>query len=142
MTEFHPPMSQRETMELIEIANCYNENIWTKEARIQASKELTIRNVTRNEQDEVLQAWKEEREESIRQEKERLKRNETESYHVWEMVILFIFGPFLFVKPHYFNTHTLFSLRRENFKLKFKQRAIIFVLSFSAWYFYLVFFGF
>lgn len=41
------------------------------------------------------------------------------------------------MRPYYFNTHTIFTLRSENYYLKFKQRIGIFVLSFFAWYFYI-----
>ena len=33
--------------------------------------------------------------------------------------------------------HTIFSLRSENYFLKFKQRIIIFILSFIAWFFFI-----
>lgn len=137
MTEFHPPMSERETEELIEIAHCDDENIWVKEATLEAKKELQRRNVSPEEQEEVLKRWEKETEELVKQAIEQLKRNETEGYEIWEMVILFIFGPILFIRPYIFNTHTLFTLRGENYQLKFRQRLLIFALSFIAWYMYI-----
>jgi hypothetical protein len=41
------------------------------------------------------------------------------------------------MKPYLFNKHTLFTLRSENYFLKFKQRIIIFTLSFTTWFTYL-----
>lgn len=139
MTEFHPPMSERETDELIEIANCTDETIWVKEASENAKKELVRRNISQAEQDKVIEKWNLEFKEYIEKEAIRLKNNETESYKIWEMVVLFIFGPILFFKPHIFNTHTIFTLKSENYQLKFKQRIAIFILSFIAWYIYLSF---
>lgn len=137
MTEFKPPISDRETEELIEIANCTDENIWQREATLQAKKELIKRNISQEQQNEVIEIWKKEADEYFKKEAERLEKNKTESYEKWEMVILFLFGPVLFIRPYLFNTHTLFTLRGENYFLKFKQRIIIFGLSFIAWFFYI-----
>ena len=137
MTQFKPPIFERETEELIEIANCTDENIWQREATVQAKKELVKRNIYQKEQNKVLKKWSLQANKHSKKEAERLEKNKTESYAIWEMVILFLFGPILFVKPYFFNSHTIFSLRSENYYLKFKQRIIIFVLSFIAWSFYL-----
>jgi hypothetical protein len=68
---------------------------------------------------------------------ERLEKNKTESYTVFEMIFLFIFGPIIFFNTSFFsNYHTIFTLRSENYFLKFKQRIIIFILSFSTWILY------
>ncbi|WBL23809.1 hypothetical protein [Zunongwangia sp. HRR-M8] len=136
MTEFKPPMSDRETEELIEIANCSDEDIWQREATLQAKKELIKRNISQEQQNEVIEKWNKEAEEYLKKEAERLERNKTESYGKCQMVVLFLFGPILFIKPYLFNSHTLFTLRGENYYLKFKQRIIIFGLSFIAWFFY------
>lgn len=137
MTEFTPPISDRETEELIEIANCTDEDIWQREATLQAKKELIKRNVSQKQQNEVIESWKKEADEYFKKEAEKLEKNKTESYEKWEMVVLFLFGPILFIRPYLFNSHTLFTLRLENYFLKFKQRIIIFGLSFTAWFFYI-----
>lgn len=137
MTQFTPPISERTTEELIEIANCNDENIWQLEATKQAQQELVKRNISQEEQNEVIEKWNKELQVLLKKEKERLEKNKTESYEIWEMIVLFLFGPLLFVRPYIFNSHTIFTLRSENFFLKFKQRIIIFVLSFIAWYFYI-----
>jgi len=137
MTEFKPPISDRETEELIEIANCTDENIWQREATRQAKKELNRRNISQEQQNEVIERWNKEIDEYLKIEAERLEKNKTESYEKWEMFVLFLFGPILFIRPYLFNSHTLFTLRGENYFLKFKQRIIIFGLSFIAWFFYI-----
>src|SRR5690606_33388384 len=137
MTEFKHPMTDRETEELIEIANCTDEDIWQREATLQAKKELIKRNISQEQQNEVIERWNKEAEEYLKKEAERLEKNKTESYEKWEMVVLFLFGPILFIRPYLFNSHTLFTLRRENYFLKIKQRIIIFGLSFIAWFFYI-----
>ncbi len=55
------------------------------------------------------------------------------------MIKLFLFGPFIFIDrfPFGFERFTLFNLRSENYYLKFKQRIILFILSFMAWYFFI-----
>jgi len=137
MTEFKPPISERETETLIAIANCNDENIWQREATLQAKKELFKRNISQEEQNEVIERWNKEAEVLFKKEAKKLEKNKTESYLTWEMIILFLFGPLLFMRPYLFNSHTIFTLRSENYYLKFKQRIIVFLLSFIAWYFYI-----
>lgn len=134
--EFNPPISERETEELIEIAHSTTEE-WQYEAIKQAKKELDRRGITTEEQNRTIQKWKEKAKKFLKYESKRLEKNKTESYQVWEMIVLFLFGPFLFLRPYLFNTHTLFNLRGENYFLKFKQRILIFTLSFLTWYFYI-----
>ncbi|NQY06229.1 MAG: hypothetical protein HRT68_08610 [Flavobacteriaceae bacterium] len=121
---------------MIEIAHSSTDH-WQQEAIKQAKKELVKRNITQKEQNEVIERWKKEADEYFKKEAERLEKNKTESYEKWEMVVLFLFGPFLFIRPYLFNSHTLFTLRGENYFLKFKQRIIIYGLSFIAWFFYI-----
>tara|TARA_R110002072_G_scaffold302005_2_gene483374 strand:+ start:2445 stop:2963 length:519 start_codon:yes stop_codon:yes gene_type:complete len=134
--EFNPPIKERDTEELIEIAHSTTEE-WQYEAIKQAKKELDRRGITLEEQNRTIQIWKEEANKFLKYEIKRLEKNKTESYQVWEMIVLFLFGPFLFLRPYLFNTHTLFTLRGENYFLKFKQRILIFTLSFLAWFLYI-----
>ncbi|WP_108869396.1 hypothetical protein [Aquimarina aquimarini] len=135
MTEFTPPISERKTEELIEIVYSGKDH-WNEEAIRQSKQELAKRNISQKEQDRVIAKWEKETEKHLAQEKKRLEKNKTESYKVWEMIVLFLFGPILFFRPYIFNSHTLFTLRGENYFLKFKQRIVIFLFSFIAWYFY------
>ncbi|RDK85582.1 hypothetical protein [Marinirhabdus gelatinilytica] len=133
MTDFKPPISERETEELIGIAHSSTKQ-WQQEAISQAKKELVRRNITEQQQREVLEKWEKEYQEWITKEKERLENNKTESYKIWEMILMFIFGPILIIRPYLLHSYTLFNLRGENYYLKFKQRIIIFSLSFISWF--------
>ena len=136
MNKFYPPFSERETEELIEIAHSSTEH-WQQDAINQAKNELVNRKITQKEQQEILEKWNKEFREFAKDEAERLEKNKTESYQVWEIIILLLFGPMLFIRPYIFNSHSLFTLRRENYFLKFKQRIIIFAVSFMAWFLYI-----
>ncbi|WP_194766311.1 hypothetical protein [Tamlana sp. I1] len=57
MSEYNPPISERETLELIEIANCNDENIWQREATLQAKNELVKRDISQEEQNQVIEKW-------------------------------------------------------------------------------------
>ncbi|MFD0837266.1 hypothetical protein ACFQ0I_15915 [Mariniflexile aquimaris] len=138
MTEYNPPISERETEELIEIANCNDENIWQREATLQAKKELVKRNISQEEQNEVIEKWDKILEEKLKEEAARLEKNKIESYTKLEMLRLFLFGPLIFMDQFPFGSDrfTLVNLRDENYYLKFKQRIILFILSFIAWFFF------
>ena len=140
MTEFKPPISERETEELIEIAHSTTDE-WSQEAITQAKKELSVRKISEFEQYKIIEKWKNEYNEYVqefeKEEKIRLKSNETESYKVHQMILLFIFGPIIFMRPQWYSYDTIFDLKRENFKLKFKQRIIILSLSFICWFLYI-----
>ncbi len=136
MTQFNPPISQREKEELIQIAYSSTDQ-WQQEAINQAKQELIKRNVTPAQQQILIDKWSKEADEYFKEETTRLEKNKTESYEVWEMAILFIFGPILFLRPFIFNSHSLFTLKSENYFLKFKQRLIILALSFISWFLYM-----
>jgi len=140
MTEFKPPISERDTEDLIEIAHSTTDD-WSQEAITQAKKELRIRKISDLEQSKVIEKWRTEYKEYLlelkKEENIRLKSNETESYKIHQMILLFIFGPIIFMKPQWYNYDSLFDLKRENFNLKFKQRIIILSLSFICWFLYI-----
>lgn len=136
MTEFKPPISSYDSIELIRIAHATDDE-WQAEARRQAKEELKNRGVSEMEQQEVVQEWRRICIEEEKARQKQLKLNETESYKWWEIAVLFFFGPYLFIKPHIFNTHTLFTLRDEHYYLKFRQRLAIFILSFLGWYLFI-----
>ena len=136
MIEFNPPISKRETVELIEIKYSSTDD-WSQDAINQAKAELIKRKIPQREQDKLVNEWDKQYNEYVKVEQLRLESNKTESYKPIEMILLFLFGPIVFMKPYWFNSTTIFELKRENFKLKFKQRIIIFVLSFISWFFYI-----
>jgi len=129
MIEFQPPISERETEELIEIAHSSTDH-WQKEAINQAKDELVKRNITQAQQNEVIEKWKKEEKDYFEKEIERLEKNKTESYKPWEMILIFLFGPLKFFRWY----DDVFTLRKENYFLKFRQRIIILSLGFIAWF--------
>lgn len=132
MQVFNPPISERDTEELIKIANSSTDH-WQQEAISQAKRELVKRNITQKEQDEVFEKWNKEAEEYFKKEEERLEKNKTESYSKWEMILIFIFGPLKFFRWY----DDVFILRKENYFLKFKQRIVILTLGFIAWFIFI-----
>ncbi|AOW20177.1 hypothetical protein [Urechidicola croceus] len=134
MTEFKPPISERETEELIKIKYSTTDK-WQQEAINQANKELIKRNVTEKYESEIFQKWQQENEEYFRIIQEKLEKNKTESYKIWEIIVLYLFGPIIFIRGYGY--YTIFNLRRDNYLLKFKQRIIVFILSFISWAIYI-----
>lgn len=132
MIKFHPPISEREPEELIEIAHSSTDH-WQQEAISQAKNELVNRNITQTEQDAVIEKWNKEAQEYVEKEFERLEKNKTESYTTWEMILIFIFGPLNFFGFY----DDVFTLRKENYFLKFKHRIIILSLGFIAWFIFI-----
>ena len=138
MPEYHPPVSHRSTGDLIEIAWSSNKE-WREEIISLAKKELEKRNVSEsmqlNYQKELNESY--DLQMKIEQETETLKfeLNKRESYKIWEMAMLFLLGPILIFHPSILYQETIFTLRREGYFLKFKQRIIIFILSFISWIF-------
>lgn len=135
MTDFKPPISERTTEELIEMVYVSKEQ-WEDEAINKAKEELTNRKISLEEQKTVSERKNAEIKFLSMLEAEELEQNKTESYKPWQMIILFLFGPLLFIQAYSFGFKTLFALRRENYYLKFKQKIIIYILSFLAWFIY------
>ena len=61
------------------------------------------------------------------------EKNKTESYSAWEMILIFVFGPLKFFHRY----DDVFTLRKENYLLKFKQRIIILTLGFISWFIFI-----
>ena len=148
MRQFKPPIKSRETYELMEIVSSTNDE-WIKEARVQAEKELLNRNITEKEIEDYKLDKIEFKKYAKNERAIELKNNSKESYSYLEMIVLFLFGPFIFFGPlvlnkilpyDSFNYLTLFNLKSENYKLKFKQRLILFILSFITWFIFLKFY--
>jgi hypothetical protein len=136
MTDFIPPFSERTVEELIEISNS-NTNHWQQEAIIQAKAELLKRGISKNKQEGILKEIDEEIKLYNQELEIWLENNKTESYKVWEMLVLFLFGPIIIIRPYLLNCYNLLNLKGDNYFLKFKQRIIIFCLSFISWYVYI-----
>jgi len=136
MTEFSPPIFTRETEELIEIKYSPEGN-WNAEAISQAKSELIKRKVSQKEQNEILNKWNEQFNEILKEEELRLKSNKTVGYKTYQIILLFLLGPFDFFNPYHSISMRVSELKRENFRLKTKQRLIIVGLSCFLWFFYI-----
>lgn len=79
MTEFKPPISSYDSIELIRIAHATDDK-WQPEARRQAKEEFRKRGVSEREQQEVVQEWVRVSREKEKALQKQLKLNETESY--------------------------------------------------------------
>ncbi len=133
MKSFYPPISDRETDQLIEMAHCKNRDVWQLEATNQARMELKRRRISLEYQEEVLNAkWRAD-DRIERWERRTQEMNKKISYPKWEMIVIFLFGPLMFFRPHIFNNHTLFSLYEDKFYLKLKQRILLLLVSFLSW---------
>jgi hypothetical protein len=132
--EFTPPIHERHTLDLLRIS-CSIDGDWQMEAIKQANEELLKRGITESNKREFIRELEREKNRQKQLEKERLLKNEDESYSVVEMILLFLFGPILVLKFHgiKFN-NTVWFLKKENYKLKLKQRIIILLLSFIGYY--------
>jgi hypothetical protein len=132
--EFTPPIHERHTLDLLRIS-CSINGEWQMEAIKQANEELLKRGITESDKREFIRELERENQRQEQLEKERLLENESESYSNLEMIILFLFGPILFLRFHSIKfNNTVWFLRKENYKLKLKQRIIILLLSFVGYY--------
>ena len=136
MTEFNPPISKRETEELIQIKYSSTDD-WSQDAINQAKAELIKRKITQREQDKIVNEWDKQYNEYAKGEQLRLESNKTESYKDYEMALLFLFGPIIFLSWHSYFSRTIFELKRDNCLLKFKQRLIIVSISFIFWFLFI-----
>ena len=127
MTEFKPSISERNTDELIEIANSTGK--WKPEAISQAKFELNKRNISQEKQNETINKWRKTTDELIQKHLFKLDNNYIESYKIWEMIYLFLFFPYFILRTSILVENSLWQLRRNNYSLKFKQLLIIKLLS-------------
>ncbi len=117
-TTFTPPISDRETEELILIAN-NTTNAWQEDAIRQAKEELKKRDISNDEQNKVLQ-----QSETYQKELEEDALNNTYiSYSTGKMLLIFIGSPLLLLNSIYsfYEQKSLFVLRNEGYKLTFRQ---------------------
>ena len=136
MSEFHPKISERETDELIEIANSSN-NVWKQDAINQAKVELAKRKITEEQQNHFFEKKSEEIDGYYKNREIKRKANEIEKYNLFEMLLIIIIAPFILIGQW----RILRNLNEENYKLKFKQRLILLITGMIIWfgYFYVEF---
>jgi HD-like signal output (HDOD) protein len=118
--EFKPPISSRETDELIAIVNDSTDS-WQHEAIDQANEELAKRNISREYQIRVLKKWDKQAKKLDYIYQNRIKLNEHEGYSLIKMVCIFFLTPAILLRRWNFDM-SLRELREENFKKKYNQR--------------------
>ena len=75
----------------------------------------------------------------IKKERENsLEKNETEKYELIEIVELFLFAPYYFIRGS-FRFKSFKHLKDENYQFKLKQKIIIYILSFLSWFFFIAY---
>jgi magnesium-transporting ATPase (P-type) len=131
MSEYYPKISERQTDELIVIANSTTK-VWKQDAINQAKSELKKRNITEKQQDDYFEKILEE----INNEKENIERkrksNELEKYNIFEMLFIVIVSPFILLRQW----RVFYELKQENYTLKFKQRIFLLTLGMIIWFGY------
>ena len=131
MTEFNPPIEERETLELIAIANGTLDE-WQQDAINQAKDELRNRGITENYQKRVIEKWIEERNRLEIAYQKQLELNVTESYLTWEMIYILIVAPLILMGKWTVGL-SLRELKRENYLKKFKQRLLLLIGGIAFW---------
>ncbi|MBL7733579.1 MAG: hypothetical protein JNM88_20585 [Chitinophagaceae bacterium] len=128
--EYKPPLSERQTNELLDIIS--NEDEWVKEAQQSAEEELRRRNIS----NETIAAEKVKRikglEKIRKQRVDKLEANRTASYSLKEMIAIVVFFPFsLFL--HLNPLAEFWKLDAGNYKRKIWQRSMLIVVSIFLW---------
>ena len=131
MKEYNPPIASRDTEELIAIANGTPDD-WQQDAINQAIDELKKRNVTREQQNKVLDHWKKEEEKLELAYQKQLKQNETEGYSTGKIIYIFLVAPFI-LAGRWTVDLSLRELKTENYQKKFKQRLLLLLGGTTFW---------
>jgi hypothetical protein len=139
MEEFTPPVKERETEDLIYIY-LSPKGDWQDEIVKQTIEELYKRGITEAELDTLSSNYKKRVEEEQREHQKELDKNATETYPIWKMILIFFATPFIFLSIHQtFEYMTVSDLKRENYKIKYKQRLFLLI---GGGIFYLILFRF
>lgn len=134
--EFWPPISTRDTDELIAIANS-STTYWQQEAIDQAKEELIKGQVSNEYQQSLIETWEKENTTLELEYQKQLKLNETDGYTWGEMAGILFASPFILVGRWNFDL-SLIELRKQNYKKKFKQRLILLIIGPFVWGFFLM----
>jgi len=118
MYKLEPPLEERELDEVVAIAHSTPDE-WQQEVIELAKQELQRRNVSLEEQENIINQW-------YKNIEDWENENSTESYSKWEMIkILFLAPAYLtcIVTPDY----SLTELKADNYLKKHKQRIILLI---------------
>jgi hypothetical protein len=136
VTDFIPPISNRDTEELIAIAYGTTDD-WQQTAIDQAKEELKKRKVTKEEQNRILDNWKKDAEIFELAHQKQLEQNKTEGYTLGKMFYIFFVAPFI-LAGRWTVDLSLSELKIENYKRKFKQRLFLLLGGTIFWILFLV----
>lgn len=133
MTEFYPPVQEREDEDLIEIA-ISSKGDWQEEIVKQAIEELLKRGITSEQIEKTKENFETfKKEEEIKRQKQ-LEKNEKESYKTREIILIIFITPFILLGKSYGMTGlSLDALKEENFKIKYKQRLFSLIFGTILW---------
>jgi len=140
MIEYYPPIPDRDTEDLVVIANGTTVQ-WQQEAIDQAKDELIKRNVSREEQDRMLEIWEKECEQydlkylkplELEQQKQ-FELNKSKSYSIGKMIYIFLVAPAILL-GRWNVGHSLVELKQNNYQLKYKQRLYLLIGGSVFWF--------
>jgi hypothetical protein len=129
---FIPPISERQTNELVGMANG-TLDFWQEEAIRQAREELEKRGITAEYERKLIDKWQKKAERQEKAERERRFKNQFESYPLGDKVLIFLSAPVILIKPVSRTGESLFELKQENYRLKYKQRLVCLVSGVLFW---------
>lgn len=133
MVTYNPPINERDTDQLIQIAYSKNDE-WQLDAINQAKKELQKRNISKEYQIQKLNQWDKDLKQFEIEYLNKQNSNFNKSYNKLDMIKIFLLAPLILTGKSYFDTgFSLINLWKENYKTKFKQRFILLVLGMLFW---------
>jgi hypothetical protein len=106
MKKYKPQISSRSTKEFIEIVHLGG---WQPEAIRQAKIELDVREVSISNQEKYLKDLENQMYDQFLEIELKFENNKNESYKTWEIILIFIFGPYLLTN-RFHSSLTVFQL--------------------------------
>ena len=131
MTQYSPPIKERETGELWLIASDDGTE-WQLDAIDQATQELKKRGATNQEFIDNKTHNVEFRKRLDEFNKDEIEKRKIECYSKAEMLTIIIFSPFYIIKGSP-TSKGLFQLKSEQYNLKFKQRLLSLIIGVVVW---------
>ena len=134
MIEYDPPIKNRDTDELIKIANAKTGD-WLSDAIEQAKAELKRRRISLDEQTKKINDWNDKLKQEDNEYKINLQRESKIGYTKIQMIKIFFLSLFL-VTSKFSSLGTgksLFYLWENNFLIKFRQRLILLISGLVFW---------
>jgi len=133
MTEFYPPVKERENEDLMGIA-ISSKGDWQEEIVKQAIEELLKRGITSEQIEQTKENFEAlKKEEEVKRQKQ-LEKNEKESYKTGEIILIILISPLILLGKSYGMAGlSLDALKEENFKIKYKQRLFSLIFGIVLW---------